>query len=45
MLVALGIAAYPVQSALRLLFDDHLAAREFFPTLSRPIVARMLITL
>lgn len=34
----LGIAAYPVQSAPRLLFDDHLAAREFFPVVHRPVV-------
>lgn len=33
-----GIAAYPVQSAPRLLWDDHLAAREFFPIIRRPIV-------
>ena len=33
----MGIAAYPVQSAPRLLFDDHLAARAFFPIVNSPI--------
>jgi crotonobetainyl-CoA:carnitine CoA-transferase CaiB-like acyl-CoA transferase len=32
-----GIAAYPVQSAPRLLYDDHLHAREFFQWVNRPI--------
>lgn len=35
---AVGVAAYPVQSAPRLLWDDHLAEREFFPIVRRPVV-------
>lgn len=34
----MGIAAYPVQSAPRLLFDEHLGSRQFFPIVNRPIV-------
>ncbi len=34
---ARGIAAYPVQPAHRLLFDDHLAERGFFKVVKRPI--------
>ena len=32
------MAAYPVQSAPRLLWDDHLHAREFFSWVHRPVV-------
>lgn len=37
-LQTLGVPAYPVQSAPRLLWDDHLAEREFFPIVRRPII-------
>jgi crotonobetainyl-CoA:carnitine CoA-transferase CaiB-like acyl-CoA transferase len=32
-----GIAAYPVQSTARMMWDDHLAAREFFSWVHRPV--------
>ena len=34
---AAGVAAYPVQSTARLLWDDHLAARRFFTWVHRPV--------
>lgn len=34
----LGVPSYPVQSAPRLLWDDHLNARDFFPIIRRPVV-------
>lgn len=36
-LQAIGVPAYPVQSAPRLLWDDHLAERNFFPRVHHPI--------
>jgi crotonobetainyl-CoA:carnitine CoA-transferase CaiB-like acyl-CoA transferase len=34
---AAGVAAYPVQSTARLMWDEHLAARQFFTWVHRPV--------